>query len=455
MLINSKKWLIIYLIIGSLYLGLFLVNNHVPFQDYPNHLLESRVILNPQAYEPFYSVTWYPVPNLLSQIFFISIGSIIPLAIAGRIFLSLTCIFFALGAFLFAHTYLRKNFLAGLSIFLVFGTTFFWRGYLNYSMGTALAILFIPLSHTLHYKLKPLHSTIATLFLYSLLYFTHYFPASIFMLFIICERFFEHKQKIKELIPFFIFPILLSLPYVIFSESQSFLWEYGTGIWKLSSIKRVVGLPYVSTIESVGIVSAVNIYNAFIYIIIISGILLWILKWKQMVSAYSYTKPFSFFIGTLFIMYILLPTKLGLLEVDNRFSYFLFLFTIPTVITYLQERFYRFKVIIYSTLVILIISNITISYIQFSSSQKRLSHSFNEGQSVTKPKLQPTPINQYNNLNNLTSRSFSYQILSKVKLHTDISQVSLAELHVDCYYYYYGGNPPTLFTTSIISRNEL
>lgn len=442
----------LYSLISILYCSFFVIYEIPPFQDYPNHLLEAQVIAHPDKFSPHYHLNWRPVPNLTSQVFLSTLSGIVSIHTLGRWFCAITVLVFGLGAFLFTTVFLKRQYIAGLVLFLFCFHFFFWRGYMNFSLGTALLLLFLPLSHETREKFAHPWALGLDILFAVILYFTHFFPAGIFILLNLARRVFGSERSFRSA-ALLCLPILaLSFFYVTRSEGQSFSWDYGTGLWKLFSLKRLIAMPYVSTIDHPGLFLGINLYNLPLYsgFVLITG---WSLRSISRVGEKLKERdPFVLSVIFLLFVYAVLPSKLGKLEVDRRVSFFLILLCLPhLLVLFLETRPKASRWLFVSLLLWIGFQSVLVSF-QFQSAQARLADHIARASAHSGRREDRVAIDQYFRLNHYAGQSVFHRLLAGIKLHTDVSQVTRVEEHADCYYYFGGGFPRKLFTTSVIAK---
>ncbi len=113
----------------------------LPLQDYAEWLFQAHIIRDILSGSPalagHFTLSWFPIPpNVLTPIFLASLGFLVPIQIAGKIFLSAYTLLFILGwRYLFKRTDNRHPF-RWLGLLFAFNY-FFFMGFLNYIFGLA------------------------------------------------------------------------------------------------------------------------------------------------------------------------------------------------------------------------------------------------------------------------------------------------------------------------------
>jgi hypothetical protein len=109
-----------------------------PLVDYPNHL--ARLHLIAEGGNQFYAVQWAPLPDLAADLIVPALAQIVPLAMAGKLFLVLTFALIA-GATVWLNRAAtgRWRLWPLLAFLLLYDRILLW-GFLNYLFGLGLAI---------------------------------------------------------------------------------------------------------------------------------------------------------------------------------------------------------------------------------------------------------------------------------------------------------------------------
>jgi hypothetical protein len=109
-----------------------------PLVDYPNHL--TRLHLIAEGGNQFYAVRWGPLPDLAADIMVPALAQIVPLDLAGKLFLVLTFALLASGTVWLNRIATGRWRLWPLLAFLLLYDRILLWGFLNYLFGLGLAI---------------------------------------------------------------------------------------------------------------------------------------------------------------------------------------------------------------------------------------------------------------------------------------------------------------------------
>lgn len=116
-------------------------NEFVSINDYYNHLARTAALLQyakESAFSSYFLPNWQPLPDLAFDIWVFGLGRIVPITVAGKLFIIAT---FALilGGVIFLHrlTFMRWSLWPFLTLLLLYNRLF-WVGYLNSLFGVAL-----------------------------------------------------------------------------------------------------------------------------------------------------------------------------------------------------------------------------------------------------------------------------------------------------------------------------
>jgi len=180
---NKHLYLAFYIILLLLStLPLWMVI-HPPLQDYPNHLARMHIILNGATppLSQYYTVSWSLVPNLAMDIIVPVLARLMPLAVAGKVFIVI--IFFLLTSSSIALHYALYRSLSPVPLlgFLVLYNWAFYTGLLNFLFASGLAIwgfaIWIALS-----KRSPRVRVAAGTLISLLLFFSHLYGLAVYAL---------------------------------------------------------------------------------------------------------------------------------------------------------------------------------------------------------------------------------------------------------------------------------
>ena len=198
----------------------------LPLSDYPSHLLSVDIIReydNPQFnFKDYFVINWKPIPNLTADVFILLLSHLVPIQIAGKIYLNLFGILFVLSIFYLLGAVDPRKIFLGFFGFLFFYNWYFNNGYLNFY--GSLSIFFFTLGFWIKsFEQKSLRDTLIFALLTVILFFSHLFTYSALILCLIILSFFELKNtaKIKRTILALVPSLLLFLNYLFIMKAGS------------------------------------------------------------------------------------------------------------------------------------------------------------------------------------------------------------------------------------------
>ena len=112
-----------------------------PLYDYPNHLARMYILLHgaeSEVLQRFYRVNWTPIPNLAMDLLVPSFAAVMPLELAGRVFVGLTYVLITSGTVALHYALHRRVSLWPLLAFLFLYNRMFISGMMNYLFGVGL-----------------------------------------------------------------------------------------------------------------------------------------------------------------------------------------------------------------------------------------------------------------------------------------------------------------------------
>ncbi len=127
--------ILIILLIAVLLLPIWLIP-FPPLTDYPSHLLS--IFISAEYNNPVYDfgkyfvVHWRPIPNLGSEVLIYGLAQVVPITVAGRIYLSLFSVLYVLGGVYLVRSFDRRNTVLGIFSVLFVFNWYFNQGYLNF-----------------------------------------------------------------------------------------------------------------------------------------------------------------------------------------------------------------------------------------------------------------------------------------------------------------------------------
>ncbi len=174
-----------------------------PLQDYPNHLARAKIIADYSSesiYQRNFSISYYPLPNLISDFILVPLVRFVSPLLAGKLLLSFYLLLLPLAVACFVATVEPRNLSYAMIAVLWAYNWFFNMGYLNYY--ASISIFFLCLSLGLRYYGKPsIRKWIILLMSWVVLYFSHLFSYTLMMLtlplFVVFKIFEDRRRVIK------------------------------------------------------------------------------------------------------------------------------------------------------------------------------------------------------------------------------------------------------------------
>lgn len=114
-----------------------------PLFDYPNHL--ARMHLLAEGGNPYYATRWAPLPNLAEDLVVPLLAQVLPLDLAGKLFLVATFALIAGGTLLINRQVTGRALVWPLTAFLLLYSRVLLWGFLNYLFGLGLALVALAL----------------------------------------------------------------------------------------------------------------------------------------------------------------------------------------------------------------------------------------------------------------------------------------------------------------------
>lgn len=444
---RGRQWLLVYLAVAGLFASLFVVHEFPPFMDYPNHLLEAKVVASPERFAPYYYVKLDPIPNLTAQVLLGLAGKIMDIRLAGRLFYVAVILCFGLGAFLFARRHLTGQYWAGLAFFVLLSNFFLWRGYMNFTLSISLVLLAVSLDS----KRAGVRDLCFSCLITAVLFFTHFYAPAVFILYRICGEIVERRFRLGTALCAGIF-LALAVAYFRAVPGELSWLNFESPYWKLALIKRISGMPYLALISSPVLFAGINIHNALVYLSCAGAVLLIAVKAPKIMRRGGTIAAFLLVLLVLAIVYAVAPATIGLRDVDNRIGFFFLLFALP-IAAYLVLRRSRSAAVLRFFIVAMVYQSFMLTYGQFESAQERLAELNALAQEHKGPRVDEIRYNQIFRVQDLAMKSRLFAAMERVKIHTDVTQVALSEEHADSYFYLNGGFPRRLFVTSLVKAS--
>lgn len=168
----ATRWLLLACV---LLLAPLWVVQYPALTDYPNHLARGHILMrlgDGSGLERYYAADWGPYPYLTTDVLLLGLMRVLPVALAGKVMLSICLLSVPLGAWLF----LRKanpgqEWLAVWPLVIAYNA-FFLYGFINFQLG--LGLCFAVLGLWLGFLERPgAAGWVALLLAATVLYFTH------------------------------------------------------------------------------------------------------------------------------------------------------------------------------------------------------------------------------------------------------------------------------------------
>lgn len=213
---NKIALLIAFLIVINLIPIWFFA--YPPLQDYPQHLMQNKIILDYQNkeldYSKYFNLRFSLIPTLFSIFSIILLSKAFGIYIAGKIFLSIYIILFPLSIFYFLSAVDRRKAVLGFFSFIFTYNWFFSKGLIDFSIS--LPFFFFALGYWLNNRDKMgVSKILVSMLLAILVLFSHLFSFIILMISVFLVQIFRYKNKKQAFITTipFILPIILFLVF--------------------------------------------------------------------------------------------------------------------------------------------------------------------------------------------------------------------------------------------------
>ncbi|HEX4191829.1 MAG TPA: hypothetical protein VHY80_01980 [Stellaceae bacterium] len=167
-----------------------------PLLDYPNHLARMAVLAaagHDAELAQIYAIDWHLAPNLGVDLVVPLLAQIMPLALAGKIFLALALILPLLGTVALHDAVFEKRSWWPLASAVVVYNAALLAGFLNFAVGIGLAMLGAACWVRLRHDARP--QILAGALILAMLFFVHAFAAAFLLMMIVG---FELRQERQE-----------------------------------------------------------------------------------------------------------------------------------------------------------------------------------------------------------------------------------------------------------------
>jgi hypothetical protein len=118
----------------------------LPLFDYPNHMARMHILANwasSAELQRFYAIEWKALPNLAMDAVVPALAAVLPMALAGKIFVALAMLSIPLGVALLHRALFQRWSVWPLMAFLLVYSRFLLWGFLNFLVGTGLSLIAI------------------------------------------------------------------------------------------------------------------------------------------------------------------------------------------------------------------------------------------------------------------------------------------------------------------------
>lgn len=378
---NRKVFIILFILFSFLYVLPIWLVNFLPFVDLPQHLNFVHILRNYRNpdlnYDQIYSLRLFPTHNTLHLFFNYLLSFIFPLAIANKIYLTISILLFPLALWFLIKQLGGNEQFALLGFLFSYNYNLFW-GFVGVNLGIALILFLIGLEIAAFKPDWPRINSLLIMILFVLIFLCHSLIYIFSFVVYLIILFFNFKEIVWQRRIFLILPLIVS--FVV-----TFLpWQAGQFRGEGSELQEQVR-QYISPsalwqnimnlFQRIGIKTDQSLIFIFKLIFIIT-ILTTLEKIRRKGFNYifknSYRKvTFSILANLLF--YLFFPgTYTEAAFLNERFALSLFLFLVVLLslnFSNLNNRIFKLILICVVTFVGI---NITIKFIAFELDTKEL-----------------------------------------------------------------------------------
>jgi hypothetical protein len=179
---SGLRLLAIYLAALAAILSPLLQATVPPLVDFPSHLVRMAILADP-AETPNYVVHWRVVPNLAMDLIVPTLGGLVGIETAGRLFIAATLCLLAAATILLHRALYGRVGLWPLAAFLFLYNKVFYYGFMNYLFGLGVALLCFGLWIMIRSRSLPIRLVLFSI-LASLIFVMHLFAFGVYGLLI-------------------------------------------------------------------------------------------------------------------------------------------------------------------------------------------------------------------------------------------------------------------------------
>ncbi|HKN85672.1 MAG TPA: hypothetical protein VJV04_02310, partial [Nitrospiraceae bacterium] len=200
-----------------------------PLVDYPNHMARMHILVHARespVLQQYYEVRWAVLPNLAMDVVIPSLTKVVPLEVAGKLFLSLIFVLLSVGV-LALHRALHGEYSAWpiLCVFFLYNNVF-RLGFLNYLFGVGLALLVLAAWVVCRHRSWKVAIPVFS-FLSGLIFFSHLFALGFYALSMLAYEFGQYRVQRQQRWPLsqMTWPKAVAhlvLPLMLFALSPTF-----------------------------------------------------------------------------------------------------------------------------------------------------------------------------------------------------------------------------------------
>ncbi len=171
-----------------------------PLLDYPNHLARMHILIHgaaSAALQASYAVNWAPLPNLAMDVLVPAFAAVMPIELAGRVFIGLTLALISSGTAALHFAVHRRVTPWPLLSFLFLYNFIFLFGFVNYFFG--MGVFLWTFAAWIYFRNHPLRFRLPIFFALTLvLYFSHFYALALYGLAVAGHEFSRWREDRKS-----------------------------------------------------------------------------------------------------------------------------------------------------------------------------------------------------------------------------------------------------------------